>query len=95
MLKNSKVVLFVTLKSWSDRKLLDPTTYLKCIVYDMLLKPRQSFRMILYIDTLSTNVAGGHLTWRTGGCNPTLKNFINTGFLGPCPSPTVKKNNKQ
>ena len=27
MLKNSKVVLFVTLKSWSGRKLLDPTTY--------------------------------------------------------------------
>ena len=25
--KNSKVVLFVTLKSWSDGKLLDPTTY--------------------------------------------------------------------
>ena len=28
MLKNSKVVLFVTLKRWSDRKLLDPTTYI-------------------------------------------------------------------
>ena len=27
MLKNSKVVLFVTLKSWSGRELLDPTTY--------------------------------------------------------------------
>ena len=27
MLKNSKVILFVTLKSWSGRKLLDPTTY--------------------------------------------------------------------
>ena len=26
MLKNSKVVLFVTLKSWSGRKLLNPTT---------------------------------------------------------------------
>ena len=30
MLKNSKVVLFVTLKSWSGRKLLDPTTYILC-----------------------------------------------------------------
>jgi hypothetical protein len=28
VLKNSKVVLFVTLKSWSGRKLFDPTTYL-------------------------------------------------------------------
>ena len=28
MLKNSKVVLFVTLKSWSGRKLLDRTTLL-------------------------------------------------------------------
>ena len=28
MLKNSKVVLFVTLKSWSGRKLLDPTSTL-------------------------------------------------------------------
>ena len=28
MLKNSKVVLFVTLKSWSGRKLLDPATYI-------------------------------------------------------------------
>ena len=27
MLKNIKVVLFVILKSWSGRKLLDPTTY--------------------------------------------------------------------
>ena len=27
MLKNGKVVLFVTLKSWSGRKLSDPTTY--------------------------------------------------------------------
>ena len=27
MLKNSKVVSFVTLKIWSGRKLLDPTTY--------------------------------------------------------------------
>ena len=27
MLKNKKVVLFVTLKSWSGRKLVDPTTY--------------------------------------------------------------------
>ena len=26
MLKNSKVVLFATLKSWSGRKLLDPTS---------------------------------------------------------------------
>ena len=30
MLKNSNVVLFVTLKSWSGRKLLDPTTYTDC-----------------------------------------------------------------
>ena len=29
MLKNSKVVLFVTLKSRSGRKLLDPTTYIR------------------------------------------------------------------
>ena len=29
MLKNSKVVLFLSpLKSWSGRKLLDPTTYI-------------------------------------------------------------------
>ena len=29
MLKNSRVVLFsITLKSWSGRKLLDPTTYM-------------------------------------------------------------------
>jgi hypothetical protein len=28
MLKNSKVVLFVTLKSWPARKLWDPTAYL-------------------------------------------------------------------
>ena len=27
MLKNNKVILFVALKSWSGRKLLDPTTY--------------------------------------------------------------------
>jgi hypothetical protein len=27
ILKNSKVVLFVTLKSWLNRKILDPTTY--------------------------------------------------------------------
>ena len=27
MLKNTKVVLFVTLKSWSGWKSLDPTTY--------------------------------------------------------------------
>ena len=27
MLKNSKVVLFVTLECWSGRKLLDPTTF--------------------------------------------------------------------
>ena len=31
MLKNSKVVLFVTLKSWSGQKLLDPTTYILAI----------------------------------------------------------------
>ena len=31
MLKNSKVVLFVTLKSWSGREILDPTTYIRYI----------------------------------------------------------------
>ena len=31
MLKNSKVCFIsVTLKSWSGRKLLDPTTYMHC-----------------------------------------------------------------
>jgi hypothetical protein len=29
MLKNSKVVLFVTLKSWLGRKILDPTRYIR------------------------------------------------------------------
>jgi len=28
-LKNSKVISFVSLKSWSGRKLLGPTTYTK------------------------------------------------------------------
>ena len=32
MLKNNNVVLFVTLKSWSGRKLLDPTTYVRTYV---------------------------------------------------------------
>ena len=35
-MKNSKVVLFVTLKGWSGRKLLDPTTYMstaKLLIY--------------------------------------------------------------
>jgi len=27
-LKNSKIVFFVTLKSWSGRKLLDPPSYI-------------------------------------------------------------------
>ena len=35
MLKNSKVVLFVTLKSWSGRKRLDHTTYLSVIITDL------------------------------------------------------------
>ena len=33
MLKNSKVVLFVTLKSWSGRKILDPTTYIHTSIH--------------------------------------------------------------
>ena len=32
MLKNSKFVLFVILKSWSGRKRLDPTTYMRVCV---------------------------------------------------------------
>ena len=32
MLKNSKIVLFVTLKSWSGRKLLDPTAWTCTII---------------------------------------------------------------
>ena len=33
MLKNNKVVLFVTLKTWSGRKLLNPTTYIGLYMY--------------------------------------------------------------
>ena len=48
MLKNSKVVLFVTLKRRSGRKLLDPTTYINKSAVFQIPNIFQSFK---YINT--------------------------------------------
>jgi len=38
--------------------------YLKCIVYDKLLKPRQSFRITQYNDRMRNQLARGSNAWR-------------------------------
>ena len=75
MLKNSEVVLFVTLKSWSARKLLDPTTYLtkQLHMYAYMLDLRFSLRCSLEYSVIRRNVYWETVTFRNNLLPPYIE----------------------